>query len=82
MKNRVSQNITVYSTPLCPFCIMLKRYLEQKGFKYKEVDVSKNPDSIKEMYRKSRQTGVPVIDIDGNIIIGFDREALDEVLVL
>ena len=81
MGSRVTRNIIVYSTPRCPFCIMVKRYLVQKGFSYEAVDVSKNPDLIKVMFRKSGQTGVPVIDIDGKIIVGFDRAALDEDLV-
>lgn len=80
MENRVSKNIIVYSTPLCPYCIMAKRYLAQKGFEYKEVDVSKNPGLIEVIYRKSGQTGVPVIEIDGKIIVGFDKAALDEYL--
>jgi glutaredoxin-like YruB-family protein len=82
MENRVSKNIIIYSTPLCPFCIMVKRYLAQKGFEYEEVDVSKNPDLIEVIYRKSGQTGVPVVDIDGKVIVGFDKRSLNEELDL
>jgi glutaredoxin len=61
--------------------MIAKRYLTEKGCKYKEIDISKNPEAIEIASRKSGQTGVPVIDIDGKIIVGFDKKALDENLI-
>ncbi|HEY9060353.1 MAG TPA: glutaredoxin domain-containing protein [Pseudobacteroides sp.] len=73
-------NITVYSTPTCPWCTRVKDYLKDKEVGFKEVDVSKDRESAMEMINKSGQRGVPVIDIDGNIIVGFDQAAIDNLL--
>ncbi len=72
--------ITVYSTPTCPYCAMAKKYLKEKGVEYEDIDVSKDSDSLEEMVKKSGQMGVPVLDIDGEVIVGFDREAIDKAL--
>jgi glutaredoxin len=56
---------------------MAKQYLASRNIAYEEIDVSRNRDGAMEMIRKSGQRGVPVLDIDGNIIIGFDRNAID-----
>lgn len=72
--------IKIYSTPTCVYCKSLKEYLTSKNFSYDEVDVSVNQKELEEMVEISGQMGVPVIDIDGNIIIGFDKERVDELL--
>lgn len=72
--------IKVYSTPSCMWCSFLKQYLESKDITYEDVDVSKDRLAALEMIRKSGQRGVPVIDIDGNIIVGFDRYTLDQMI--
>lgn len=72
--------ITVYSTPTCPYCVMAKEYLKSKGFKYEDVDVAHDRARAQEMIEKSGQMGVPVLDIDGNVIVGFDKEAIDKSL--
>lgn len=72
--------IKIYSTPTCVYCNGLKEYLKSKNFEYKDVDVSADEKELEEMVEISGQMGVPVIDIDGNIIIGFDREKVDELL--
>jgi glutaredoxin-like YruB-family protein len=69
--------VKVYSTPTCPWCTMAKKYLESKNISYQEFDVSKDRDAAAEMVSKSGQRGVPVLDIDGNIIIGFDKDKID-----
>jgi glutaredoxin-like YruB-family protein len=61
---------------------MTKEYLKQKGILFEEVDVSKDERAAQEMIEKSGQMGVPVIDIDGKIVIGFDKERIDELLNL
>lgn len=72
--------VKVYSTPTCPFCTMAKRYLASKNVAYEDVDVSVDREAAIEMIRKSGQRGVPVLDINGNIIVGFDRERIDRLI--
>ena len=72
--------ITVYSTTVCPYCKMAKDYLDQKGVSFRDVNVQEDDEAEAEMIRKSGQMGVPVLDIDGKIIVGFDRGAIDEAL--
>ena len=73
-------NIEVYSVPTCPYCKMAKGYLDEKGVEYKDVDVSADTSGKDEMIKKSGQMGVPVIDVGGQIVIGFDKEKLDRLL--
>ncbi len=75
-------NIIVYSTPTCPWCSVAKNFLKENHFAFKEVDVSKDRKAAEEMIEKSGQMGVPVIDIDGEIIIGFDKARIEELLGL
>lgn len=72
--------ITIYSTPTCVYCKTLKEYLTSKNIGYKEVDVSQNEAELEKMVAISGQMGVPVIEINGNVVIGFDREKIDEIL--
>ncbi len=72
--------ITVYSTPTCPWCHKVKEFLKEKGVKYKDIDVSKDRDSAMKMIEKSGQMGVPQIEINGKMIIGFNKEALEKEL--
>lgn len=73
-------NIVIYSTPTCPWCHQVKDYLTEKGIPFVDYDVSADMDKANEMIEKSGQRGVPVIDIDGSIIIGFDKAKIDELL--
>ena len=73
-------NVTVYSTPTCPYCTMSKNYLATKGVKFRDVDVSRDQAAAIEMVKKSGQMGVPVIEIDNQIIIGFQPRAFDQLL--
>ena len=72
--------IRVFSTPACPYCVTLKNFLEEKGFKYENIDVSNDQKAAKEMIEKTGQMGVPVVEINGEIIIGFDREKISKLL--
>lgn len=72
--------IKVYSTPTCPWCTVAKNYLTSKNAKFEEVDVSHDREAAVEMVQKSGQRGVPVIDINGNIIVGFDQQTIDQLL--
>ncbi len=75
-------NIKIYSTPTCPWCKRAKAYLTEKGIAFESVDVSSDANAQKEMIDKSGQMGVPVLDIDGKIVIGFDKEKIDKLLGL
>ena len=72
--------ITLYTTSVCHFCVKTKEYLKAKGLAWVEHNVQTNPPMAAEMIRKTGQMGVPVIDIDGKIIIGFNKQKLDELL--
>jgi len=73
-------NVIVYSTPTCPYCTMAKRYLSGRGVKYEDVDVSADQGRALEMLTKTGQMGVPVLDIGGSVIVGFDRNAIEQAL--
>ncbi|HIH14768.1 MAG: glutaredoxin-like protein, YruB-family [archaeon GW2011_AR17] len=73
-------SITIYSTPICPYCVQLKNYLKEQGFKYTDIDVSRDHKKAEEMIEKSGQMGVPVADIDGQIVIGFNKEKVKKLL--
>ena len=72
--------VKVYSTPTCPWCKRAKEYLTQKGVEFKDIDVSEDHEAAHEMVEKSGQMGVPVLDIKGRIIVGFDINAINEAL--
>lgn len=72
--------VKIYSTPTCPWCKRAKAYLDEKGIAFESIDVSSDPKAQKEMIDKSGQMGVPVLDIDGKIVIGFDKEKINEIL--
>jgi glutaredoxin 3 len=76
-----AKNITVYSTPTCPYCVRAKEYLSKKGVYYKDLNVAVDKVAAQEMVKKSGQMGVPVIVIDDKVIIGFDQKALEKLLV-
>jgi glutaredoxin-like YruB-family protein len=74
--------VIVYSTPTCPYCKMAKEFLKEKNVAYEDVNVQADHDRAKEMIEKTGQMGVPVLDIDGKIIIGFDKEEISAALGL
>lgn len=69
--------IKIYSTPSCPYCKMAKEYLASKGVVYQEFDVATSNEALEEMVNVSGQMGVPVIVVDGDVIVGFDKGRLD-----
>jgi glutaredoxin 3 len=74
--------VKVYSTSTCPWCVRVKEFLKEHKIKFEDIDVSVNRTAAMEMIKKSGQTGVPVVDIDGQIIIGFDKPAITRALKL
>lgn len=74
------KNVKIYTTPNCGWCRTTKSFFQHYGVEYTEVDVAANPDARNEMVEKSGQMGVPVIDIEGSIVIGFNQPRLSELL--
>ena len=78
----MSKSVKVYSTPTCPYCIRVKQFLSDNNIAFENYDVAADQAKGEEMIQKSGQMGVPVIDIDGEIIVGFDRDKIKYALGL
>ena len=78
----MGKEVNVYSTPTCPYCIRAKQFLKDNNVAFNDIDVSKDSAKADEMVEKSGQMGVPVLNIDGKIIVGFDKEAIKKALNL
>ena len=76
----MAKNVTIYSTPTCPHCIRAKQFLKDNSIVFTNIDVSSNQEKAQEMINKSGQMGVPVLDIEGEIITGFDEDAIKKAL--
>lgn len=72
--------ITIYTTPACIFCKMTKAFFKEHSVSYEEKDVSTDAQARDEMIAKSNQMGVPVIDVDGTLVIGFDKGKLSQLM--
>lgn len=72
--------IKVYTTNSCPWCVKAKNYLKSKNISFEELNVADDMLAREEMIKKSKQMGVPVLDINGTVIIGFDKGAIDTAL--
>lgn len=73
-------NVIIYTTPTCHFCGAAKAFLKENGISYQDVNVAEDADAADEMIKKSGQMGVPVIDVDGQIIVGFDKPRLAQAI--
>lgn len=78
--NKKQKSVTVYTTPTCSWCNTLKTHLRKNGISFREVDVSRDEKAAQDMVRKSGQQGVPQTDIEGRMIIGFDKNKINELL--
>ena len=78
----MDKKVKVYSTPTCPYCKMVKEFLKEINIPFEDIDVSSDRSAADEMIAKSGQMGVPVIDIDGEIITGFDKTKISASLGL
>lgn len=76
----MAKNVKIYSTPTCPWCIRTKQFLKENNIVFEDYDVSVDRAMADEMVKKSGQMGVPVLDIEGQIIVGFDREKIKQAL--
>jgi len=72
--------VKVYTSAVCPYCVTLKQYLKEHNIDFEEIDVSSDRKAQEEMIKKSGQMGVPVVDINGEIIVGFDKEKISNLL--
>jgi len=72
--------VTIYTTPTCVYCKATKEFFEENNVEYSEKDVAVDMDAQQEMVKKSGQLAVPVIDVNGEVVIGFDKEKLSELL--
>ncbi|MBI4845500.1 MAG: glutathione S-transferase N-terminal domain-containing protein [Candidatus Omnitrophica bacterium] len=72
--------VEIYSTQACPYCKMAKLYFSSKGISYADYDVSEDDEKAKEMVKVSGQMGVPVIVIDGELVIGFDKAKINSII--
>jgi len=78
----MDHTVIVYSTPTCSWCTAAKEHLKRNGITFEDIDVAADMTRAREMVSKSGQYGVPVLDIDGEIIVGFDRARIDTLLGL
>lgn len=78
----MAKKVKIYSTPTCPYCIRAKQFLKDNSIIFEDVDVSADTEAGQEIIEKSGQMGVPVLDIDGEIIVGFDKEGIKRALGL
>ena len=74
--------VLVFTTPTCPWCQRAKQYLRQQRVSYREVDVSRDAAAARDLVRRTGQMGVPVVEIDGRPVVGFDQRAIDRLLGL
>ncbi len=80
MTAAASHRVIVFSTPTCPWCSRAKGYLRSRGVAFRDVDVSRDPAAARDLVRRTGQMGVPVIEIDGRSIVGFDQARIDQLL--
>jgi glutaredoxin-like YruB-family protein len=74
------KTVTVYTTPTCTWCTTVKRHLQENGIKFREVDVSADQKAAEAMVQRSGQQGVPQTDINGEMIVGFDKPRINRLL--
>lgn len=78
----MNKSVSLYTTPTCPWCIKAKQFLKENNIEFKSIDVSSDKAAAEEMIKKSGQMNVPVLDIDGEIIVGLDKERIKALLSL
>ncbi len=76
----VQKNVIVYTTPTCTWCTTIKRHFQENGIRYREIDVSRDQKAAEEMVRRSGQQGVPQTNINGEVIVGFDKTRINTLL--
>lgn len=77
-----NHRVLVFTTPSCPWCVRAKGYLREQRIPFREVDVSRDAAAARDLVRRTGQMGVPVVEIDGRPVVGFDRRQIDRLLGL
>ena len=77
-----THRVLVFTTPTCPWCIRAKQYLRRRHVPFREVDVSRDAAAARDLVRRTGQMGVPVVEIDGRPVVGFDKRQIDRLLGL
>lgn len=77
-----THRVLVFTTPTCPWCTRAKAYLRERQVPFREIDVAGDPAAARDLVRRTGQMGVPVVEIDGRPIVGFDRARIDQLLGL
>ena len=72
--------VKIYTTPACPYCFTLMEFLKEKGIEFEEIDVSKDEKARDEMIKKSGRLEAPILEIDGQIVVGFDKKKICKLL--
>ena len=72
--------VRVFSSASCPYCFTLMEFLKEKGIEFEEIDVSKDEKAREEMIKKSGRLETPIVEIDGEIVVGFDKEKIVKLL--
>ena len=78
--NKSMPTVKIYTTPACPYCFTLMEFLKEHNIKFEEIDVSKDENAREELIKKSGKMEVPVIEINGEIVAGFDKEKIVKLL--
>lgn len=81
-KTSKKSSVKIYTTSTCPWCMKTKEFFKANNVHYKELNVGADEKARNDMFEKSGQFGVPVTDINGTIIVGYDKEALEKALGL
>ena len=77
-----NKKVKLFTTPTCPYCVTLKKFLEQNDVEFEDIDVSEDEEALDEMKEKSGQTGVPVVEIGDEVIVGFEKQKIKQLLDL
>jgi glutaredoxin 3 len=80
MAEKTARKVLIYSTPACPICKTAKEYLARKGIPFQDVNVATSNEAAQEMIKKSGQMGVPVIVVNGDMMVGYNQAKLDDLL--
>jgi len=78
--NNFMPKVRLFNSPACPYCYTLKEFLKEKGIEFEEIDVSKDEKARDEMIKKSGKLEAPIVEIDGQIVVGFDKEKICKLL--
>lgn len=80
MVDNKTLKVVIFTTPTCSWCRTTKRYLRENGIRFREVDITRDPSGMRDMVRRTGQSGVPVTLVNNSPVIGFDRPELDKLL--